>query len=63
MIAEVLPWYRGWWTNRPRCRAVRERRYTSAHYGRCELISPHPNDDHALDRGIVTPRWSTDWTA
>ncbi|MGH3987464.1 MAG: hypothetical protein ACRDTZ_09120 [Pseudonocardiaceae bacterium] len=59
MRPEELPWYRWPWQ---RCRAVRERQGDDAWFGRCEL-EPHPNTvDHALDRALDFPRWSTRWT-
>jgi hypothetical protein len=57
-----LPWVRVW---QRQCTAVREPRYdvrprTSHDYGRCQLRRTH-HGDHALRRGVDTPRWSTDW--
>lgn len=47
-----------------RCRARRETRASEGrdqHFGRCELRAGHAGD-HALERGMDTPRWSTDWS-
>jgi hypothetical protein len=49
----VLPWHR-------RCKAVKEP--GEPYWGRCELRAGHQGD-HALERGMETPRWSTEWTA
>ena len=43
-----------------RCRAVREHRGRHQHHGRCELRRGH-RGLHALERGMDTHRWSTDW--
>lgn len=53
-----LPWVT--W-GQLRCRA-----YTAEgpYAGRCELRKGHDGvEDHALERGFDTPRWSTRWTA
>ena len=56
-----LPWSQYIWQQ---CKAVREPRGTgSSHYGRCELHRDHEGIDHALERGMDIPRWSTNWTA
>lgn len=57
-LEEMLPWAQ--WPFDPRCRARRERR-RGQYYGRCELRAGHEGD-HALERGMDVPRWSTDWT-
>lgn len=44
-----------------RCRARKEPN-ESGFWGRCELAAGHAGD-HALERGMDTPRWSTEWTA
>lgn len=44
------------------CRARREPRGRRSYFGRCELRRGH-SGPHALDRGMDTPRWSTDWTS
>lgn len=44
-----------------RCRAVKEPN-DSGYWGRCDLRAGH-DGDHALERGLDTPRWSTKWTA
>lgn len=55
----TLPWAKWPWR---RCRAVREPRPGESYYaGRCDLTRRH-RGDHALERGMDTPRWSTDWT-
>lgn len=59
-MPDDLPWSKPF---RAQCRAVREPRGTDAFFGRCELRPDHTGHDHALDRGMDTPRWSTDWTA
>jgi hypothetical protein len=51
-----LPWVR---LSQRRCRAVREP--GTSYWGRCELRAGH-DGDHALDRAMDTPRWSTRWT-
>jgi hypothetical protein len=33
------------------------------YWGRCELKKHGKDVDHALERGMDTPRWSTRWTA
>jgi hypothetical protein len=43
-----------------RCRARVEPNRSGLH-GRCDLRAGHPGD-HALERGMDTPRWSTAWT-
>jgi hypothetical protein len=42
------------------CKAIKEQR-SGQSYGRCELKKNHKGD-HALERGMDIPRWSTDWT-
>lgn len=54
-----LPWARGAWEQ---CRAVKEPTGRHSHYGRCELRRHDDDTDHALDRGMDTPRWATTWT-
>lgn len=57
-----LPW--AWWPWH-RCRAVKEPDSTvsgGGYFGRCDLVRGHFGD-HALERGMETPRWSTRWTA
>lgn len=46
---------------RRRCRAVRESDGSTPYFGRCELRRGH-SGDHALERGMDVPRWSTRWT-
>lgn len=73
---DALPWARHWWS--PRCRARMEPEIawpqgmadvaggmvrTGGHHGRCELRPHSRATDHALDRGLLLPRWSTRWTA
>lgn len=49
-----LPWAGwSWWD---RCRARTERGE------RCDLRQHLPETDHALERGMDVPRWSTRWT-
>jgi len=62
MVRKNLPWstsITGW----DRCEAVKERNRTG-YWGRCELKKTHNEEDidHALERGMDTPRWSTKWT-
>ncbi len=61
-------WWAGPWPWSPRCRAVKEppRRQViggamrvGGHHGRCELQPHGPEIDHALERGLEYPRWST----
>lgn len=50
------------WHNWPwerRCKAVKEP--GCWYWGRCELRCNHVGD-HALERGMEVPRWSTRWT-
>jgi hypothetical protein len=70
-MTDGLPWS-GPWPWSPRCRAVRDPEYIQAiggaywlggQYGRCELAPHGPDIDHALERGLETPRWSTRRTA
>lgn len=58
MTPQSLPWA----TLFNRCRAVRERQPRDPYYGRCELKRGHYGQDHALERGMYIPRWSTEWT-
>jgi hypothetical protein len=64
--ATALPWVE-WWKPWRRCRAVKEPN-PSGHWGRCELDRDHNysskeyQQDHALERGFDTLRWSTKWT-
>lgn len=55
----TLPWFRWPWN---RCRAVKPAT-DGGYFGRCELRRHSPDIDHALERGMDTPRWSTRWTA
>jgi hypothetical protein len=50
----ALPWSTWWqWLTRRGCRS----RYRGPTYrGRCELVRGH-DCDHALERGMDTPRW------
>jgi len=57
-LMESLPWARWPWQA---CIARREQRGTSSLFGRCELRRNHEGD-HALERGMDIPRWSTDWS-
>ena len=59
MTAAELPWAKPMF-GPSRCRAVKEHN-ASGHHGRCELGAGHKGD-HALERGMDTPRWSTKWT-
>lgn len=52
-----LPWSTNPWD---RCRARREGR--GGHWGRCELKRHGGDVDHALERGMNIPHWSTNWT-
>lgn len=52
-----LTWSKWWWQQ---CKAVKEPN-PSGHWGRCELKKNHKGD-HALERGMDIPRWSTEWT-
>lgn len=52
-----LPWAIFPWQQ---CKAVKEP--GDGHHGRCELRHGHEGD-HALERGMDIPRWSTRWTA
>lgn len=55
-----LPWAIYLWQQ---CKAVKEPNPEhSSHHGRCDLIRNHAGIDHALERGMDIPRWSTDWT-
>lgn len=54
---ELLVWAKWPWQ---RCKAVKEP--SDSHYGRCELKKKHAGD-HALERGMDIPRWSTKWTS
>lgn len=59
MAEQELPWARWPWRQ---CQAVREPR-PGQPYGRCELVRGHDVEiDHALERGLDIPRWSTEWT-
>lgn len=58
-MAEELRWAQLF---QRRCRAVREARPGQGLWGRCELLADHEGD-HALERGMDCPRWSTNWTA
>lgn len=51
------------WADWPwqRCKAVKEPN-PSGHWGRCELKRHEETIDHALERGLDIPRWSTRWT-
>lgn len=49
-----------WAGVRNRCRAVKEPN-GDGFWGRCELKKNH-EVDHALERGMDIPRWSTRWT-
>ena len=57
-----LPWSQWTWQQ---CKAVREpREGGKGHHGRCDLVRNHPPEmDHALERGMDIPRWSTTWTS
>jgi hypothetical protein len=57
-LMESLPWARWSWQA---CTARRERRPDVPYFGRCELRRNH-DGDHALERGMDIPRWSTDWS-
>lgn len=57
--AGPLEWAK--WPWQRRCTARKEPN-SSGYWGRCELKKNH-KCDHALERGMDTPRWSTDWTA
>lgn len=54
---KALPWA-GWFDIR--CKARTEDR--GAWSGRCELKRHGSDMDHALERGMDIPRWSTVWT-
>lgn len=56
----ALPWSRWPWN---RCKAYKEADFKDGYWGRCELKRHSHEIDHALDRGMDTPRWSTRWTA
>lgn len=44
-----------------RCRAVKEPGFTKySYFGRCDLKKGHKGY-HALERGMDTPMWSTEW--
>jgi hypothetical protein len=58
LAAPGLPWQKYPWQRR--CKAVKEP--GEGHWGRCELVRNHWGD-HALERGMDTPRWSTRFTA
>lgn len=50
----MWPWHR--------CRAFREcKSKSNVYYGRCDLKKNHLGD-HALERGLIIMRWSTNWT-
>lgn len=63
-----LPWAQYIWQQ---CKAYREpREGGKGYHGRCELLRNHVDEgmplnvkDHALERGMDIPRWSTEWTA
>jgi len=57
MRPSELPWAHWPWQQ---CRARVEPR--KGHHGRCELLPHGPETDHALERGMDIPRWSTRWT-
>lgn len=63
---EELPWAQPfhWLPGRGgRCWARTERKsWSSPYWGRCELAQHGEDIDHALERGMDTPRWSTRWT-
>lgn len=57
MVDDKLPWTTGF---QRRCKAVHPDPVMG---GRCDLRRGHGEDiDHALDRGMDNPRWSTRWT-
>ena len=57
-----LPWATVWQTlTGRRCRARKEPN-PSGMWGRCDLAAGHQGD-HALERGLDVPRWSTTWTS
>lgn len=58
MDDDTLPWS----TFLNRCRAVREKTDGDPFWGRCELKKHNHSIDHALERGMIIPRWSTKWT-
>lgn len=49
-----LPWARVFGR---RCRARLTAEQCPVHWGRCELVRPHPGEDHALDYGMSVLRW------
>jgi hypothetical protein len=55
-----LPWHRPFRDRR--CTAAHPRTADDAFYGRCELRAHGEHIDHALERGMEHPRWSTRWT-
>lgn len=55
---EDLPWAGSIFTQ---CTARMEKGHPSGYWGRCELKKKH-ECDHALDRGMVSIRWSTNLT-
>lgn len=59
VVEEQLPWAKGLFG--PRCRAVKEPN-RSGYWGRCDLAPHSELIDHALERGMDTPRWSTRWS-
>jgi hypothetical protein len=56
--SDGLPWAK--WYQR-RCRAAKEPN-SSGYWGRCDLVPHESGLAHALGRGMVVLRWSTDWT-
>lgn len=57
-LEQKLPWNVWPWK---RCKAFREPR-PGHFWGQCELDKNHFGIDHALERGMDIPRWSTEWT-